>query len=362
MSTARTYFLDRIRVLLTVLVVAHHTAITYGASGSWFFKEEVPGGPTGDLLTVFTAVNQAFFMGMFFLLAGYFTPASLARKGRASFMRERLVRLGIPVLVFGFLLGPLTVAIARSGSGAGGDWLARLAAGQFVLGPLWFALALLLFSAACLLLPQPSEAPAAKPVPGPAAWAAAALGVGAAALLVRQVVPVGEEVFGLQLGYFASYVFLFFLGCAAAPHRWLERVERRTALGWAAVTALALPALPLALALAGDAPIRFETGFSGPAVLYAFWEPFVAWGLIALLLWGLRERANRPAPLWDALAAQAYGAFILHAPVIVALSVLIAGWAAPPAVKFLLVTTLGSALAFGLTWILRRLPLVRRVI
>ncbi|MCY1373061.1 hypothetical protein D9M69_603110 [compost metagenome] len=62
---------------LTVLVISHHTAITYGGSGSWFYREVTDSGrPSSFLLTLFCAVNQSFFMGMFFLLAGYFTPAS----------------------------------------------------------------------------------------------------------------------------------------------------------------------------------------------------------------------------------------------------------------------------------------------
>lgn len=111
----RTYFIDRLRVVLTALVVIHHTAITYGGSGGWFYREVSDAGtPSSLLLTVLCAVNQAFFMGMFFLFAGYFTPAALQRKGARQFVQERLVRLGIPLLVFGFLLGPLAVALAEA--------------------------------------------------------------------------------------------------------------------------------------------------------------------------------------------------------------------------------------------------------
>lgn len=113
MTTGRTFFIDRLRVVLTALVILHHTAITYGGSGGWFYREVLDGGtPTSLLLTVFCAVSQSFFMGMFFLLVGYFTPASLARKGARQFLRERLLRPGVPLLVFGFVLGPLAVALA----------------------------------------------------------------------------------------------------------------------------------------------------------------------------------------------------------------------------------------------------------
>src|SRR6185369_10018497 len=75
-------YIDRLRSVMTALVILHHTAITYGAAGSWFYNELHPSGSTSSLLlTLFCATQQAYFMGFFFLLAGYFTPASLERKG-----------------------------------------------------------------------------------------------------------------------------------------------------------------------------------------------------------------------------------------------------------------------------------------
>ena len=321
----RTYFIDRLRVVLTALVIVHHTAISYGGAGGWFYREVTDAGsPSSLLLTLLCAVNQAFFMGMFFLIAGYFTPTSLARKGVPAFLRDRLVRLGLPLLVFGFMLGPFTESLAASARGGAvlEGWLARMAQGRFVIGPLWFALALLLFAigfVAWRRLRAPSGA-AARPVPGHAAWLAAALAVGGSALLVRQFVPVGVDVMGLQLGYFASYVFLFALGCAAWPSRWLQAIERRHALPWAWISLAALPLLFAVAAVSGGLsgrPVDFNGGWSLPAVAYAFWEPLVAWGVIALPLWQFRLRFDRPSALWQRWADRAYGAFIVHAPVIV---------------------------------------------
>ncbi len=95
----RTFFIDRLRVVLTALVIVHHTAITYGGAGGWFYREVTDAAlPSSRALTVLCAVNQAFFMGLFFLLAGYFTPSSLARKGTGPFLWDRLLRLGVPLL------------------------------------------------------------------------------------------------------------------------------------------------------------------------------------------------------------------------------------------------------------------------
>jgi hypothetical protein len=370
-AAQRTDFIDRLRVVLTVLVILHHTAITYGGSGDWFYRElREPGTATSMLLTVFCAVNQSFFMGMFFLLAGYFTPASLARKGTRGFVRDRLLRLGVPLLAFGLFLGPLTVALAGAASGQRvvDAWLGRLAAGSFVIGPLWFAWALLIFSLAFagwrLLRPEPAP-DLARALPSSRVWLAAAVGVGAAALALRQVVPVGKDVLGLQLGYFASYVFLFALGARAWQHRWLERVDHRQARHWRRVTLATLPLLFVVAALSGaleDGPVDFTGGLGMPAVVYAFWEPLVAWGIIACLLVVFRERFNRPSAHWQAWSGQAYAAFIVHAPIVVALAVASANSRLPPLLKFVLIGSGGVVASFAVAALLLRLPVVRRVL
>jgi fucose 4-O-acetylase-like acetyltransferase len=370
-STGRSDFIDRLRVVLTALVILHHTAIAYGGSGSWFYREVRDGGtPTSLMLTVFCAVNQSFFMGMFFLLAGYFTPASLARKGTQAFLQERLLRLGVPLLVFGFLLGPLAVALGTLAAGGAPEEgrIIPWPQDRYVIGPLWFVRALLLFAVAFAawrrVRPEPPGDPA-RPLPTSRAWLVAALAVGAAALGVRQIVPVGETVMGLQLGYFASYVFLFALGCVASRHRWLERVERRQARLWGCVTIITVPLLfvvaAVSGALAGKA-VNFNGGLGPAAITYALWEPFVAWGVIASLLVVFRDRFNTPSAAWQRWSAQAYGALIVHAPVVVALSAVLADWKLSPLLKFVIVGAGGIAASFAVAGVLLRTPRARRIL
>jgi predicted nucleic acid-binding protein len=114
----RDFFIDRLRSVIIALVVLHHTAITYGAWGGWFYYELRPSStPSSVILTQFCATNQAYIMGILFLLAGYFTPGSLERKGYARFLSDRFLRLGLPLLAFGLILGPLTVAMVTRDSG-----------------------------------------------------------------------------------------------------------------------------------------------------------------------------------------------------------------------------------------------------
>src|SRR5580704_7332990 len=144
----RDLYIDRLRSVMTVLVILHHTAITYGAPGGWFWTELKPSAaPSSLLLTLFVSTNQAYFMGFFFMLAGYFTPSSLERKGYARFIGDRFLRLGLPLLAFGLIVGPLTAAIvtASQGDGFWPTFAALYHRREFINGPLWFAQALLIF-------------------------------------------------------------------------------------------------------------------------------------------------------------------------------------------------------------------------
>ena len=89
-------------------MVLHHLAIVYGAGAAFYYVEP----PYNDalaylVLLVFILINQSYFMGLLFLISGYFSPGSLERNGPRRFIRDRLIRLGIPLVVFFFVLNPI---------------------------------------------------------------------------------------------------------------------------------------------------------------------------------------------------------------------------------------------------------------
>lgn len=360
---------------MTALVVLHHASITYGASGGWFWQEIKPSGaPSSLLLTLFAATNQAYFMGFFFLLAGYFTPPSLERKGYGRFIADRLLRLGVPLLAFILLLGPLTAAMVTAAEGRGFwptfAWIAQHQ--RIINGPLWFAEALLMFGLgycawrAAFGAPLTQTERTNKPVPAYRWWLLSAVGVGAAALAIRQVVPTGKDVLGMQLGFFASYIFLFAVGIAAWRNDWLRKLAWKNARAWVITLAIAWPCLPVGIAashaLSHGGASNFSGGLSWAAILYAFWEPFVAWGLIAAWLLVFRAHMNQPSGVWTWLGRRAYAVYIIHPVVLVGVSLLLHGWIAPALVKFGVTGTLACVGCWLVADPLVRLPGVRRVV
>jgi hypothetical protein len=363
--------IDALRASLTLLVLFHHSAVTYGAMGSWFYQEVKPShAPSSLILTLFTAYNQAFFMGLFFLIAGSLTPGAIARHGAADYVRERLLRLGAPLLFFIVVLGPFTEALAQTVNGrAFFATLGQLARnGVIILGPMWFVWALLIFAAAYLALraaigAERLEKP--RPFPSNAVLAAFALATGAAAFLLRLRWPTGAEAIGLQIGYFASYVVLFAAGCLGAKSRWLECVPAKQLATWGTISiiaAVALPAVLVAVVASGGPRGSPNGGWNVLALFYAFWEPFFAWGVILALLVYFQRRFAALGPIWRDLARRAYLIYIIHPPILVGVSLAMRGLAAPALIKFALAGATTCVLCFFAAGALLTLAPVRRIV
>src|SRR5512136_298047 len=198
---SRLLFVDNIRVFLTILVILHHLMITYSGTGRWYYNEGKPDAFTGFAGGLFCSINQAYFMGLFLLISAYFVPGSYDRKGTSHFLKDRLIRLGIPLAVFSWVLHPLFVY--------GGLVLAydlRMSFWAFITteyftkygqpvigaGPLWFVETLLIFS--LLYVPwrlvfrsRPADPALDARFPGNSAIVVFALLLGVAGFLVRLV-------------------------------------------------------------------------------------------------------------------------------------------------------------------------------
>ena len=106
-AAGRLLFVDNIRVFLTILVLLHHLMITYAGTGAWYYTEGRQDFVTNALGGWFCATNQAYFMGLFLLISAYFVPGSYDRKGAGRFLKDRLIRLGIPLAVYSWVINPL---------------------------------------------------------------------------------------------------------------------------------------------------------------------------------------------------------------------------------------------------------------
>jgi fucose 4-O-acetylase-like acetyltransferase len=359
---------DALRAATTMLVVFHHTAITYGGGGEWYYDEIRPSANLSSiLLSLFTATNQAWFMGLFFLLAGYFTPGAVTRHGAGGYLRERALRLGLPLLVYALLLGPVTIALAQTANGHGffevllWFWSHR----YFEVGPPWFVEALLIFALGYLIaraFRPPGPVPS---FPANSGLLAAILAIGVANFLVRFVWPLGTNVLGMQLGYFPAYILLFAWGCAASAWPSLDAAPRSTRRLWGWVALVTLPTVPVFaltwLHVMGKGA-NFGGGLNLPSLLYAFWEPFLACGILLALLHAFHMRFSQLGAFGRAMARRAYTVYLIHPPFVVGIALLWRAVSAPALIKFVVTGSIAAAACWLFAGLMLKLPGARRVL
>jgi Acyltransferase family len=348
-TRTRLNYLDNLRVLLTALVVLHHAAVTYSHIPLWYYTEP-PHDGSAIALDVFLALNQAYFMGFFFLIAGYFTPGALDRKGVGRFVRDRLVRLGIPLLLF--------VVVVRAVVGIPGWSVSGLPYAEYYVlswdpGPTWFLEVLLAFSLVYALVrrlrPAPEPAPA-QPLRG--RWIVAfVVGLAVVTVLWRLVVPNGTYVPVLGLptpGYLPQYAAMFTVGVLAYRRDWLSSLTRRAGRwAWAAAAAALVVLAPAAYVL--------DDGLA-----LAVFEAVFATGMIIGLLVLFRERFAAPWPPF--LTANAFAVYVLHPVVLTALGIALSGLVAPAIVKAVVLGALGLPLCWAFAAAVRALPGVKKVL
>jgi surface polysaccharide O-acyltransferase-like enzyme len=373
------FFVDNLRILLIIMLVLHHLAITYGHSGMWYYLDGLPDDITVLIATLFTAVNQAFFLAFFFMISGYFTPGSYDRKGPWPFLKDRLLRLGIPLLFYIVIIDPLIVyAVASSVRGIQVSFWKFL--GQYYgnyrglgTGPLWFIEALLIFAiiyALWRLLARPSVTPAQRDGKPPSNLAIAifALLLGVITFVVRLWLPIGWEfeLLSLQFPYFPQYIALFVVGIIAYRLNWFLGIPTATGKVWLGIAIIfILVVLPILFVLGGALEGNtdpFLGGVHWQAFALAIWEQFVCMGMVIGLLVLFREKLNHQGKLAKDMAASAYTVFIIHAPVIVFLALALRDISLYPLLKFVLVAPIAIALCFVLAHYIRKLPLARDIL
>ena len=314
MPTPRLLFVDNLRWLMIGLVVTMHAAVTFSNLGSWYYVEPVQLDPASLIVFVFYQTHlQAFFMGLLFLIAGYFVPGAFERKGPRRFLADRAVRLGVPTLLYVVIIHPFVDYYLRrvpeGGPFPSFEALCRQYYGglRFLggTGPMWFALALLLLCVGYALLrrfrsPQPLGQTDA-PLPDTTAVVGLIAVIASATFLVRLEQPIGTSVLNMQLGFFVQYVVLFAVGTVAWHRNWLLRLRSAFGRRWLWAAVVVGPVLWLGMMLAGrggaDGFNPFVGGWYWQSAAYSLWESFfgVAFSLGLLVLF--RDRFNRQGSL-----------------------------------------------------------------
>lgn len=310
-KASRMAFLDNLKGFLAILVVMHHAGQPYGPTGGqWplFHAERF------RLLGPFFHTNASFFMGLFFLISGYFVHAAYDRKGPWPFLLDRFRRFGIPVLLFGGVVAPLFHHFMERK-----PWDKSFF--PFEWAHLWFLGHLLIYAIAYAIYRSirgtASLSGTDRSFPSNRSLLAYAILLAVVSVVVRIWFPMDHWIRFIvtaEPAHFPQYSSLFVFGVFAARYRWLERIPESTGRLWLTVGLLAT--------VARFSYTIFHARFlSHDGIWYSYawnqWEALVCVGMCVGLLYWFREYGASTKPWARVMGRYAFEVYVLHLPILV---------------------------------------------
>ncbi|MCS3504164.1 hypothetical protein M2189_006319 [Bradyrhizobium japonicum] len=370
-AKARNLSLDRTRTFLTLVVLLHHAVIPYT-----YFGHTDPASWIG--FDVVVLCTDSFFMAMFFFLSGLFTWSGIARKAPQVFLRDRLLRLGLPFVIAAFTVIPLAYyAIALRHDPEltfASFWWKTITVGPWPSGPIWFVWLLLAFDLTASLLYRisthlvdPVNRVSLRGFDQPAVfWLL--LAVVTAVVYVPALVHFGANKwfefgpFSVQASRILLYFAYFFIGVsvgAANFDRGILSAEGQLPKNrWMWVIATLVPyclmwcMIYIKRAILGNPnvlPDWYQVIYGTFVVLFS------AAILLAILAFFLHQKSPGPN-LLDRMQADAYGMFLVHYPIALWIQYVLFDYSWPAIFKAAIGFVLTVVLSWGLTAMLRKIP------
>jgi len=361
MSSERLHHLDALRALTMVLILPAHAVALMGLRGGWNDAEA----------TVYWLIH-AFRLPLFFLVAGFFAALLVEARGTGAVVRNRLIRIGIPLAVVVTLVAPglalLLDGVTTDAVGSGSSGL-----GVFTeLHPsyVWFLWYLSLLYAVALAaraaLGRSSRTRAwlsrvgSRLIPhwiGPLL-----LAVPCALLLYRQPTWIPDapgESFVPQLDLAAYYGLFFATGWALFAVRELRNRIESQSRRYALFAACSLPPA-LALFLLQDTPaIGSSRWFHLLALLLL---SITTWALVFSLLGLSRHFLRKPIPRLRYWADASYWIYLSHFPVMAAFALLLFELAMPNSLRLAILVAATLAVIYPAYGLLVRHGAIGRVL
>ena len=368
---SRNASIDRTRTFLTLVVLIHHAVIPY----TYFGHTDAKSFIGFDMIVLAT---DSFFMAMFFFLSGLFVWPGLGHKSPGTFLRDRLLRLGLPFAIAALTVIPIayyTFALREQPDLAfSAFWWKMVTAGPWPSGPIWFVWLLLAFDLTASLLYRissrlvdPINLMSQRGFDQPAVFFLFLLAV-SAAVYIPSLLYFGPNrwfefgPFSVQLSRLPQYFAYFLIGAgigAASVDRGLLSADGRLAKsswGWIAVTLVPYCGMwgmiYIKRGILDNPPVQPQWYH----LFYGlFFVAFSAAILFAILAYFLRFKRSGTS-LLDPMQGDAYGIFLVHYPIALWLQYWLFNYDLPAIVKAAVGLVLTIAFSWALTRALRQIP------
>ena len=378
-ASSRLFYIDKLRFSLTVLVVLHHCFVVVRSYWKPFYGPWQIDSATHIVADMFLTGNQAYFMGLFFFMAGLVTGPSLKRKGSFSFLKDRFYRLIIPFALYEYIFFPFLYCFVEStyyGPRRGVtmsvsfEWAYFYDNFEKTNGThMWFTLLLFVFNLIAVALlavfkswktfvftQHPIESISQNSMI--LIFTTTSLILIVLNFLLRLAMPNGYiwiYVWG-NLGFLMQYCVAFTAGIVANSYRFLDHLSKShllMTLGCSLFFYLSFQVFQTYL----DDYFRKTIGFYGQIFLVTLFEqPFaVCWSYSLLVLF--KEYQNgEPSKFFSRLIGSAYSTYIVHQYIVVPITVGLAYADIHPLIVILILCVVCPLPAWGLGMLFKAIP------
>ena len=373
-SSARLYFLDWVRILAFLLLILYHVGMYY-VSWDWHVKSP----HANDAIEPLMMLSSPWRLGLLFLISGAASSFLLAKLGAGRFMRQRSVRLLVPLLFGMLVIVPpqpyfeVIEKVAYQGSYLDFMRLYVSGYGDFCRGTdcldlptwnhLWFVAYLwvytLLLGGTMLVLGARFDRIAARVGPALTGWKLIVLPAVALGLVRVALLPHFPTTHGLFDDWYnhSHSLGLFLLGALLARHGGV----------WQQMNAVRWHAIGIALSCWGVMSVYYslpETMTKQPDVVH--WYSIMrmvyaacAWCAIVAVCGFAHRHLNRDHASRRYLTDAVFPVYIVHQTLIVTM----AHWMKPaslhPGVEAVILIVLTLTLSFGIYDLVRRIAVLR---
>ena len=369
--------IDRTRTFLTLVVLVHHAVIPYT-----YFGHTDPKWWIGFDFVV--TATDSFFMAMFFFLSGLFVWPGLGHKAPSIFLRDRLLRLGLPFAIAAFTIIPVayySFALRQQPDlGFAAFWWKTVTVGPWPSGPIWFVWVLLAFDLTASLLYRvsahlvdPINRLSQRGFDQPAAFfvfllAVSALAYFPAVLYFRPNYWFEFGPFSVQASRVLLYATYFFIGAGIGAAN-LERGVlgnngRLAKSSWGWIVMALIPYCLMWVMIYIKREMLGNPDPQPPWYLAADSFLFVTFSaaiLFAILAFFLRFRRTGWSVL-DPMQADAYGMFLVHYAIVLWLQYWLFDFDISAIAKAVIAFVLTVALSWAVTAALRTIPGATKVL
>jgi len=322
----------------------------------------------------FGGIFQASLLGLFFLMGSYFTPRSYDRKGVSAFWKERLIRLGIPVLLYVVLINPIVSYLLAAGGilpyssnpkmqGSFIEYyLSNFQSPENFVGFLtnfsitWFLVLLLIFSVVYTIWRQITKIdsiqqriPKELPIPKFIYLLLLAIGLGFLAFLVRIPFPLTEVPLGLPFAYMIQYFMMFSVGIIAYRYGWFEKMTKYHVKVWTitifVIVMLFFTYFFVFVGVDSDFSV-FLGGLHLNALIFALVDNIACMGMIFVLIKIFYAKFNKQGKILQNLADSSFHMYLIHPFVVIPLSLGIAFISISPLIKLFIVLPLSVLICY----------------